>query len=293
MKKIFSAGIALPLLLVLLAGCKKTDDATPPVVDVPKADLALATSTNLGTYLTTKTGQALYFFGNDADGANTCTGGCESLWPPFYTDLATAKLDAGLSASDFAGITTLSGKNQLTYKGYPLYTYAPVPAGGTANTPEASGLTGGDGIGGVWFVAKPDYTLMIANKQLTGADGNNYKSDYTVGVGKTAYFTDGKGRTLYVFTPDSLNTNKYTKPDFSNNATWPIYEETKMVVPSSLNKTLFGSINVYGKSQMTYKGWPLYYFVQDTQRGLNKGVSVPKPGLWPVVFKDIADPKKK
>ncbi len=40
------------------------------------------------------------------------------------------------------------------------------------------------------------------------------------------------GVTLYTFKPDSFDTNKYTKADFSNNATWPIYDTTKIVVPS-------------------------------------------------------------
>jgi hypothetical protein len=30
------------------------------------------------------------------------------------------------------------------------------------------------------------------------------------------------------------------------------------------------------------KGNPLYYFGEDTNRGENKGVSVPTPGVWPV-----------
>ncbi|MGH2563558.1 MAG: hypothetical protein ACRDE5_03530, partial [Ginsengibacter sp.] len=37
-------------------------------------------------------------FANDADGVSSCTGDCKSLWPPFTTDLSTAKLDAGLAA---------------------------------------------------------------------------------------------------------------------------------------------------------------------------------------------------
>ncbi|WP_425564114.1 hypothetical protein [Saccharothrix xinjiangensis] len=44
-----------------------------------------------------------------------------------------------------------------------------------------------------------------------------------------------------------------------------------------------GSIQVYGKTQLVYRGWPLYYFGQDQQRGDTKGVSVPRPGVWPIV----------
>jgi len=38
-----------------------------------------------------------------------------------------------------------------------------------------------------------------------------------------------------------------------------------VVVPSILDKTKFGSINIVGRTQLTYKGWPLYYFGQDGQ----------------------------
>ena len=231
------------------------------------------------------------FFSNDADGTNNCTGGCITAWPIFNVAGLTAdKLGAGLDLGDFNAISTPNG-NQLTYKGWPLYYYAP------AGVRESAGQTTGEAVGGVWFVAKPDYTIMLAKAQLIGKDGKNYKVSatnvYSEGVEKTTYFTDGMGRTLYEFAHDSLNINKYTKPDFSNNATWPIYETDKIVVPSILDKTLFGSITVYGKKQLVYKGWPMYYFGPDADattgkyRGSNKGVSVPVPGVWPAFLKDI------
>ena len=63
-----------------------------------------------------------------------------------------------------------------------------------------------------------------------------YKSDYTEGIGKTTYFTDDRDVTLYTFRADSLNKNKFTRPDFSNNNAWPIYETDKIVVPSTFDK---------------------------------------------------------
>ncbi len=130
---------------------------------------------------------------------------------------------------------------------------------------------------------------MLVNAQLTGNDGKNYKSDYTEGTGRTIYFSDGLGRTLYAFKNDKMNKNNFTKSDFSNNSIWPVYENIKVVVPSTLDKTLFGSTDSYTKKQMTYKGWPLYYFGADsTIRGRNKGVSVGSPGTWQVPVKDIA-----
>ena len=292
MKKIFSNGFVLPLLTLLISlnSCKKNSSTAPSTL---KYDINISTNASLGQYLTNKNGLTLYTFANDADGVNTCTGGCEAVWPAFTTDLSNARLDAGLISTDFATITNSNGMQQVTYKGWPLYTYSPPGNGNTGNVPEKPNSITGDGIGGVWFIAKPDYTIMLANKQLTGLDGNMYKSDYTIGAGKTTYFTDSAGRTLYTFIVDSFNINKFTKPDLSNNNVFPIYEQEKIVVPSILDKTLFGTITVAGKKQMTYNGWPLYYFVQDQVRGSNKAVSVPVPGKWPVAVKNAAEAPKK
>jgi predicted lipoprotein with Yx(FWY)xxD motif len=287
--------INLPMFVLLavfgfsLTQCSKTTDPMPAVVD--PVMVKLANSATLGSYLTDKDGNALYYFSNDADGSNNCTGGCITAWPIFnITGLTAEQLGAGLTLGDFNAISTPNG-NQLTYKGWPLYYYAP---GGVRESP---GQTTGEAVGGVWFVAKPDYTIMLAKAQLVGKDGKNYivsaTNVYTEGVGKTTYFTDLMGRTLYEFAKDSANINKYTKADFSNNATWPIYETDKIVVPSILDKTLFSSIMVFGKKQLTYKGWPMYYYGPDVNattgkyRGYNMGVSVPVPGVWPVFFKDI------
>ena len=294
MKQIFRVRFVPALLaIVITAGsCKK--DKTPAPVAFTN-DINIASSVTLGQYLADKNGLALYMFADDADGASTCTGDCEKIWPAFTADLATAKLDTGLKATDFATITNAAGKKQVTYRGWPLHTFSPAGTdgyGNNVNVPEAAGKTGGDGFLGVWFVAKPDYTIMLADKQLTGLDGKMYKSDYTQGVGKTVYFTDGAGKTIYTFSLDSFNTNKLTNADASNNDIFPIYEQEKIVVPSVLNKALFQTITAAGKKQLTYKGWPLYHFGQDLIRGSNKGVGAAAPGVFPVAVKDMAEAAK-
>ncbi len=286
-----AVSIFLIASVLLFTQCKKTED---PIVD--PLVIKLASSGTLGNILTDKAGNTLYFFSNDANGANNCTGGCTTAWPVFNAaGLTQAQLGNGLILADFNTISTPNG-NQLTYKGWPLYYYAP---GGVR---ESAGSTTGEGVNGVWFVAKPDYTIMLVKSQLVGANGKSYVVSaadvYSEGLGSTVYFTDLAGRTLYAFARDSANINKFTKPDFSNNGVWPIYETGKVVVPSVLDKTLFGSILVFGKTQLTYRGWPIYYYGPDVDasgnfRGSNKGVSVPVPGVWPVFFKDIpAAPRK-
>lgn len=278
--------ISAALLLFTSLACSKDnqDENSDPTVK----EVQLKNNASFGSVLTDKEGRTLYYFANDATATNTCTGGCELIWPIFNIDnLSAKKLGTGLELSDFTTITTTSGKKQVTYKGRPLYYYAPL-VGGT-NVKEDAGKTGGENIGGVWFVAKPDYTIMLTNAQLVGHDGKNYTSTYTEGTGKTLYFTDAKGVTLYAFKNDKQNKNNFTASDFSNNGVWPIYETDKIVVPSGLDKSLFGSITVFGRKQLTYKGWPLYRFGQDNMvMGSNKGVSFPAPGIWPVPVKNMA-----
>ncbi|MCC9065966.1 COG4315 family predicted lipoprotein [Flavobacterium piscisymbiosum] len=284
LKQIKLAMVAVATTFFVSCSSDNNNDTTPTTET--KKEVSLSTSTTLGSYLSDKDGKSLYFFSTDAQDKVTCTGGCELVWPPFYLDNLTAdKLGTGLTFSDFATITTASGKKQVTYKGWPLYYYAPNVNG--TNTTEAAGKTTGDGVGGVWFIAKPDYSIMIVRSQLVGHDTKNYKSDYTVGDGLTTYFTDAKGITLYTFKNDNFKKNNFTKADFSNNGVWPIYETDKIVVPSVLDKSKFSVITVFGKSQLTYNGWPLYYFGQDASvRGSNKGISFPAPGVWPVPVKD-------
>ncbi len=288
MKKI----LYLPIIILLIAGgfivtsCTTSNSPSNNTILIK-----LTSSATFGNYLTDKAGHTLYFFANDANGANNCTDGCTANWVNFNVDsLTQAKLANGLVLSDFKTITATAGP-QLTYKGWPLYMYAP------AGVQEAAGQTNGNGIGGIWFVAKPDYSIMLANYQLVGLDGNNYMVSTTdvtsLGTEKTIYFTDQAGRTLYTFAKDSFLINKFTKADFSNNSVWPIYETSKVVIPSTLDKTLFDSITVNGLKQLTYKGWPIYYFGSDVDaagkfRGNTKGVSVPTTlNVWRVFINGI------
>jgi predicted lipoprotein with Yx(FWY)xxD motif len=251
------------------------DDDNYSMVDT--TNIKLSTETNLGKILVDANGKSLYFFSKDTKTTSNCNDGCLATWPVFYTE--NIEVGDGLESSDFSTITRADGSKQTTYKNWPLYSFA-----NDAN----SGDTNGDGVGGVWFIAKPDYSIMYANAQLTGNDGENYLGDYTLGDASTSYFVSIAGRTMYTFKNDVKNTNNFTNSDFSNNAVWPIVEITLDKIPSTLNTADFGTITVFGKTQLTYKGWPLYYFGQDTERGDNKGISVPNPGVWPIVNKNIA-----
>jgi predicted lipoprotein with Yx(FWY)xxD motif len=129
---------------------------------------------------------------------------------------------------------------------------------------------------------------MLAEGPLKGDDGNFYDSTFKVSTSAATYeyLTDAYGRTLYEFSHDKNGINTFTSAtDTAQNAIWPIYQLNPVQnVPSILSTNLFSTINVFGQTQLTFKGWPLYYFGADEQtRGNTLGVSVPTPGTWPVV----------
>lgn len=247
--------------------------------------VTLSQSSSLGNYLVDKDGFTLYFFSDEFQGSSNCTGDCAALWPYFYAGTLTQdNLGNGLVLSDFGSIQA-NGISQTTYKGWPLHYYAPSTSdgyGGNSNVRESPGLTGGDGFNNIWFVAKPDYSLMVADGQLLGADGIYYNGDYTPGSNISTYFTNDRGMTLYTYSQDHNNINNFTLSDFSNNSIWPIYETTNLVIPSSIDRSKLSTMSVFGHTQLVYNGWPLYLNSGDVVMGSNMGVSFTAPGTWKV-----------
>jgi len=273
----------LSTAVLVLTSCSSDDtDTNTPEQDPQTNSVRLSADTTFGNILTDSNGMSLYFFSRDTKDNSACMGGCRDAWPIFY--VADLTLDSDLESSDFGVITRADGDKQNTYKGWPLYYFA---------NDNAPGDTNGDGVGNNWYIAKPDYSLMYAQAQLIGkdAEGNpiNFKSDYTPGEALTFYMTSATGRTIYIFTNDAKDTNNYTNEDFSNDGTWPIIDIDIDKLPSILDASDFSTIDVFGRNQITYKGWPLYYFGGDSERGDNFGINVPAPGIWPIVNTDTPD----
>ncbi|NJD52065.1 MAG: hypothetical protein FIB07_04275 [Candidatus Methanoperedens sp.] len=196
-----------------------------------------------GNYIVDSKGKTLYMSTSDIMGDSKCTGTCLNSWPSFYQEGIT--VSSGLNSSDFGTITRSDGKEQTTYKGWPLYYFS---------NDVNPGDTKGDGMNGRWFIARSDYTVFLADK-------NSLK-----------FIVDAKGNTLYLFTKD--------RPGVSNcigncSQIWPAFYSENIVGPSIMNSSNFGLItNSYGFEQTTYKQMPLYYYANDTKRGDTNGQGV-------------------
>jgi predicted lipoprotein with Yx(FWY)xxD motif len=207
------------------------------------------------SYLTDARGMTLYYFTMDTTGDSACTGGCVDKWPIFYApDISTP---SELNPSEFGTIVRSDGKKETTYKGWPLYYWF---------QDKNPGDMKGEGVGKVWYILDvPAYTVMIGTSK---------------GVGN--YLVDGDGKTLYYFTKDSMG-----KSDCNGNCikNWPAFSVSSIEVPSALKASDFGTITrADGTTQVTYKGYPLYYFVRDQKRGDLTGQGV--GSVWYVVDPD-------
>jgi len=85
---------------------------------------------------------SLYTFEQDQIGKSNCYDACAQTWPP-------ALLPAGTQLGEsYTLVQRSDGTMQAAFRGQPLYLYV-----GDKNI----GDTNGDGVGDVWFLARPDF----------------------------------------------------------------------------------------------------------------------------------------
>jgi predicted lipoprotein with Yx(FWY)xxD motif len=85
-------------------------------------------------------GATLYTFDKDSDGKSACSANCAKNWPPALVG------QTDVASGDWTFVQTHDGKAQWAYKGKPLYRFV---------KDAKPGDTTGDGVGGVWHLAKP------------------------------------------------------------------------------------------------------------------------------------------
>jgi predicted lipoprotein with Yx(FWY)xxD motif len=105
------------------------------------------------------------------------------------------------------------------------------------------------------------------------------------GMGK--YLTDTEGNTLYWFKKDSPGKSACAGACLEK---WPIYYREKVEAPKPLKAEDFATITREdGKKQTTFKGYPLYYWINDKQPGQMSGQGV--NDVWFVIDPDKFPPK--
>ncbi len=106
--------------------------------------------------------------------------------------------------------------------------------------------------------------LLVSTASLAQQGAATIKVDEKEPVG--SYLTDGEGRSVYMFKADSKN--KTTCYDACAQAWPPVISQGEPQAGEGVDQQLLGTIERDdGTQQVTYNGWPLYYFIKDQKPG--------------------------
>jgi predicted lipoprotein with Yx(FWY)xxD motif len=115
------------------------------------ATVTVGTASGVGTVLVDSKGMTLYYFEKDRKGSgkSTCEGACASAWPPLTTSGA-AQAMSGAQASMMGTIERSDGTMQVTYAGWPLYTFVEDKKPGEDNGTDSKAF------GASWYPLHPN-----------------------------------------------------------------------------------------------------------------------------------------
>lgn len=251
---------AAVLTMFALSACGG-DDTTPAADDSPSpttsesespAGATIATSTSdLGEFLVDDKGMTLYMFTQDSPNTSVCEGDCLAAWPALAGPVEAGD---GVDAAQLGTTTRSDGTEQATYNGWPLYYWV---------QDKAPGDVTGQGVGTVWYVLDPAGTPI--GMPAEGAELTTAKHDLGT------ILVDAKGMTLYMFTEDTENKSNCAGDCLT---AWPPYEGP-VFAGEGVDGSLVGTTEATdGSVQVTYNGWPLYYWQEDKAPGDATGQAV-------------------
>lgn len=256
MKRFAAALLSAVSVLVGVWGIGTAQAADPSTAMV-------AVSPQVGTMLVDGEGRSLYMFVPDDLGRSVCFDRCAQAWPPLLVTGAPVA-GPGVNQRLLGTSTRPEGTTQVTYAGWPLYRFV---------RDQKPGDVLGQGSGGAWFVVSPHGSprqtqAIISLTQQPGFGG---------------VLSDNSGRTHYLATNDERNKSNCQGAGLEP---WPpvLTIATPLAGPG-VNQSLLGTIRrEEGSSQVTYNGWPLYYFRLDIKAGDVAGQGRQNPcGTWYVM----------
>jgi predicted lipoprotein with Yx(FWY)xxD motif len=118
-------------------------------------------------------GRSMYVLSVESGGVLSCINTCPSIWPPLLVATSVTSIRVGTGVAGTIGFVTRSSTTkQVTFKGYPVYTYI-----GDAG----AGTTTGQGIvadGGTWYLANAAATTNGTTQVTTPATTTTTASPY-------------------------------------------------------------------------------------------------------------------
>jgi predicted lipoprotein with Yx(FWY)xxD motif len=201
-------------------------------------------NSDLGPFIVAANGMTLYTFKRDTFGVSNCTGNCANAWPPYTVESADGLSVAEGIPGEVGTIERPDGTLQVTYNGMPLYFWMNDAEVGDAN---------GHNVRTLWSVVRPATVYAVPHPE---------HGFMLVGE---------RGFTLYTFANDAPGVSNCLDACANN---WPpltVSDPNALITAINL-PGIFGTIErPDGKLQVTYNNKPLYYWVQDMERGDTTG----------------------
>ena len=229
--------------------------------------VAISQNDTLGPFLVDEKGMTLYLFTKDMPNVTNCYDQCAENWPPLLTTDAPIAGE-GVDAALLGTTERTDGTLQVTYNSWPLYFYI---------TDIKAGDTTGQEVGDVWYVISPAGEMVKAatTGMITEAELKVATSD-TLG----SFLVDDEGMTLYIFLNDTPNTSNCYDQCATN---WPpLLTSGEPRASEGVEDSQIGvTERTDGTLQVTYNGWPLYYYIKDAKAGDTTGQAV--GAVWYVI----------
>jgi predicted lipoprotein with Yx(FWY)xxD motif len=176
---LLAGGLALGTAATV-AACGSSSSGTAassPSSSAPAGASAAAAATisaksvsGVGTVLVNGQGQTLYMLTSEKGGKITCTqaNGCTKAWPEtlLASGATTAKASSGVQSSLLGTVKDASGKLEVTYNHWPLYTFSGDSGPGAA---KGQGLTS---FGGSWYVLNGSGNPVTSSSSGTTSSGS-------------------------------------------------------------------------------------------------------------------------
>jgi LPXTG-motif cell wall-anchored protein len=288
----------------------------PAPVAAATPTVSVAQLGSLGSVLVGPNGMTLYYYTKDTANVSNCTGACAQAWPPLTV---TGAPTAGAGVSGTLGVLTRAdGSQQVTYNGWPLYYYVgdqkPGDANGqnvggvwyvatptlaaapgassssssTTSTPSSGAATSGTAASTTSPTTSSSSPAPSSTTSSSAGGSAPSTTGWTLSVAQNAQLgpilVGPNGMTLYRFAKDSLNTSNCSG---ACSQLWPPLTVTGTpTVGAGLPGTVGVITRADGTRQVTYNGWPLYYYASDQKPGDVNGQGV--KGVWFVATPTMA-----
>ena len=167
MKKTFPAIAVLALIgAFAVAGCGSSSDSSssssgggaygssesttkPTTTSSEGAPITVGTASGVGKVLVDSNGMTLYYFQKDQNDESACYGPCAKGWPPLTTE-GKPQAGEGAMASKLGTTERKDGTTQVTYAGWPLYTFVEDKKPGEDNGTDSKAF------GASWYPLHPN-----------------------------------------------------------------------------------------------------------------------------------------